>query len=125
MGDRFKVLITGSRDWSTDEHIQKIIDQLVLLPENTIIVHGAARGVDNIAAAIALEIGFQVIPYPADWIKYKKAAGPIRNREMHKCEAPFDLVLAFHDDLKNSKGTKDMVSVVEKLSPMTKILKIV
>jgi len=45
---------------------------------------------------------------PADWEKYGKASGPIRNRKMFKLGQP-DLVLAFHNDIYKSKGTNDMV----------------
>jgi len=40
---------------------------------------------------------------------YGKAAGPIRNREMFK-KRP-DLVVGFHENIFQSKGTKDMISV--------------
>jgi hypothetical protein len=46
-----------------------------------------------------------VIAMPADWANHGKAAGPIRNRKMLDLKP--DLVLAFHADLTNSKGTKD------------------
>ena len=49
---------------------------------------------------------------PADWKKYGKSAGPIRNREMLKMDP--DIVLIFHDDPKNSKGTKDCVKALLK-----------
>ena len=70
-------------------------------------VHGAARGVDSIADSHARRLGLEVRPHPADWDKYHRAAGPIRNREMLE-ERP-NLVAAFHDDIVNSKGTKDML----------------
>ncbi len=53
-------------------------------------------------------LGYTVHPHPANWDQYHRAAGPLRNREMLK-EAP-DIVLAFHDDLSQSKGTRDMVN---------------
>jgi len=117
-----KVLITGSRWWKSIEHVQKIHDHLVRLPEDTTIVHGDCKGVDLIADAIARELNFIVIPCPANWTLYKKRAGRIRNQEMYDKESPFDLVLAFHDDIENSKGTKHMVSIVRELSPETKII---
>jgi hypothetical protein len=47
--------------------------------------------------------------YPAQWHKYGRAAGPIRNQQM-LAEGKPDLVLAFHDDIDGSRGTKDMVN---------------
>jgi hypothetical protein len=68
--------------------------------------------VRTLARRIAEELGLEVRKYPAKWHTYGKAAGPIRNREMLK-ENP-ELVIAFHDDIKNSKGTKDMVTIAQK-----------
>lgn len=45
--------------------------------------------------------------YPADWEKYGKVAGPIRNQQMLDEGKP-DVVYAFTDDLSNSRGTADM-----------------
>lgn len=100
------ILITGSRDWTNAEVIKS---QLVKLPSGSIVIHGACRGADLLAANIAKELGFEVKSFPADWDTFGKSAGPIRNREM-LCEEP-DLVLAFHDDLEKSKGTRDMVKI--------------
>ena len=50
----------------------------------------------------------RVLAFPADWDKYHKAAGHIRNQQM-LTEGKPTLVLAFHHDLARSKGTKDMV----------------
>jgi hypothetical protein len=53
--------------------------------------------------------------YPADWDRYNKAAGPIRNSLMLKLHPDIDLVLAYHDDLEDgSRGTKDMCEKAEK-----------
>lgn len=102
-----KVLICGDREWT---NISMIRRELEKLPKNTLIIHGAARGADSIADKVARELGFKKpIKYPADWTKYGKGAGPIRNREMLK-EDP-DLVLAFHNSIENSKGTKDMIEI--------------
>ena len=103
-----RVLVTGSREW-TDRGV--IRHALETLPRDTVIIHGAARGVDRIAGEIATELGFMVEPYPADWGTYgRKAAGPIRNRQM-LVEGKPDVVYAFHDDLwKKSKGTKNMAN---------------
>ena len=72
------------------------------------IIHGAARGADTLAGIIAASIGCKVIAVPAEWDVYGKKAGILRNQKM--LEMHPDLVLAFHDDIDNSKGTKDMVN---------------
>ena len=55
-------------------------------------------------------MGVPVEVYPADWTRYGKPAGPIRNRQMLNEGKP-DMVIAFHDDLSVSVGTKDMVDI--------------
>lgn len=59
------------------------------------------------AGEVATELGCQVEVFPADWKKYGRAAGPIRNNEM--LDSDPDVVLAFHDSLETSKGTKHCV----------------
>ena len=109
-----KVLVTGSRWWGP-KHVDIIHRELVKFPEKTIIVHGACRGVDEIAGEIAKELNFIVRDYPANWKKFENSAGPIRNRQMvseeHKQDEPIDLILAFHDDIDKSTGTSDMIAV--------------
>lgn len=82
------------------------------------LIEGEAEGADKMSRKIALELGFpdeRILKYPANWTKHGRAAGPIRNREQFKNKGrPPDLVLAFHDDYAESKGTKDMVEFAEK-----------
>ena len=54
-------------------------------------------------------MGFAVRSYPADWTTYGKAAGPIRNKVM--LDQGLDIVIAFHPDIEQSKGTRHMVSI--------------
>jgi hypothetical protein len=64
------------------------------------------RGADTLAGIIAEQIGLQVEVYPADWNRHGQAAGPIRNQQMLDQGRP-DIVLAFHANISQSKGTKD------------------
>ena len=57
------------------------------------VVHGDAPGADTLAGQIAVLFGFKVEAYPADWNKYGKKAGFIRNSEMINLGA--DICLAF------------------------------
>jgi hypothetical protein len=47
--------------------------------------------------------------FPADWDKYGKAAGPIRNKQMLDEGKP-QAVIAFSYDLARSRGTANMVA---------------
>ena len=49
-----------------------------------------------------------VNPFPAQWSKYGRAAGPLRNTQMLSEGNP-DIVLAFHDNIKRSRGTRNMI----------------
>lgn len=101
-----RVLICGSRDYTNEAAIESVLFDL---PAGTTVVHGAARGVDEIAGRLAENLGFPVEPHPADWEKWGKAAGPIRNREM--LETGVDRVIAFWDG--RSPGTKHMIDAAK------------
>jgi len=87
----------------------------------TVIVEGGAPGADLMAKKLALKYKLRWEEYKADWKTYGKAAGPIRNKRMLDEGKPH-MVMAFHNDLSKSKGTKDMVEQAEKRGiPVMKI----
>ena len=86
--------------------------ELAKLPTDAVIIHGGCRGADKQADAIARLSGLKVREFPANWTLGKKA-GPIRNQQMLKEGKP-NLVLAFHENIENSKGTKDMINRAKK-----------
>lgn len=101
------ILICGDKNWSNYKSIEEF---LTPLDRNTIIVTGGSRGADLIATELAKKLLFkQVLTFYAEWSIYGRAAGPIRNRKMFNETQP-NLVVAFHNNLDNSKGTKDMVN---------------
>ena len=79
--------------------------ELLLYPKTIVVVHGMCRGADRLAAAAAKMLGIHVEGYPADWERFGRAAGPIRNKQM--LDTGINLVLCFHNDMMNSKGTKN------------------
>lgn len=99
-----KILVCGGRDWANRRVIKK---RLLELPCNTIIIEGGCKGADLMAREIALEIGLEVVEFPAAWKKYGKSAGIKRNIKM--LDTKPHLVLAFHDNIRKSKGTKHTV----------------
>jgi len=107
-----KVLICGDRNYKNVEMIRAWLSKLQDWGYTTLI-EGEAKGADSIARDEARRMGLEVEPYPAEWKKYGKAAGPIRNRVM-LTEGKPDLVVAFHTEIEKSKGTKNMLEIAEK-----------
>jgi hypothetical protein len=62
-------------------------------PIGSTVVHGVSWGADEIADEVARALGLETDPFPADWLTYKRAAGPIRNSAMVASGA--DVCLAF------------------------------
>ena len=104
-----RIMVTGDRDWGDVALVDKVL-RTIGKQNISILAHGACRGLDTIAAAVATGLGIKVRGFPAEWTKYGNGAGHIRNREMFKQVLP-DLTIAFHDNLDLSKGTADAVGV--------------
>lgn len=101
------VLCCGDRKWCSLQVIEKIMRYMV--PLGSTVVEGEASGADVLCKIVAERRGDSVRPYPAQWGRYGRAAGPIRNQQMLD-ENTVEKVLAFHDNLASSRGTKDMVN---------------
>lgn len=118
-----KVLITGDRNWDDVEIVVRVLETL---PSGTILINGACRGADTIARAVGDALGFTVRSYPADWNTHKRAAGPIRNRQMlsseHTLDEPFDMCIAFHGDITKSSGTIDMMRLTSNAGIFTTLV---
>ena len=98
-----KLLVCGSRTYSDRDFMQKVIVKL----DPDVVIHGACRGADLMAKSIARELGIPDDPYPADWDRYDKAAGAIRNQRMLDEGRP-DMIIAFFDG-ERTGGTMNMV----------------
>ncbi len=101
-----RILICGDRKWRDMSVIER---ELKKFPADTVVIHGAAKGADTLGGFVADKLGFKVLAFPAKWNIYGRAAGPIRNQKMIDDGKP-DLVLAFHENIDESKGTRDMVN---------------
>lgn len=80
-----RFMVTGSRGWRDKDTVK---DALLKAHndfpcEKPIVVHGACENSpDMIADAFALEQGWDVERYPADWHRNGAAAGFMRNQDM-------------------------------------------
>lgn len=113
------MLICGDRNWTDSNPIRGFLETLD--PSKDTIIHGAARGADSIAGDEAKAMGFKVLAFPANWRKFGTGAGPVRNREMIAKGYP-DTVVAFHDDINQSKGTADMLELARKIKLPTMLV---
>lgn len=111
-----RVLITGSRDWSNDFLIHNVLTSFhwMLAGDNQItLVSGACpTGADAICERVAQSLGWEIERHPADWEKYGKQAGFIRNTAMVKHPLGVDICLAFILDA--SKGATMTADMAEK-----------
>jgi hypothetical protein len=108
-----RVLVCGPRDWTDDDYVWDVLD-CIILPNIKLLISGCADGIDAISCEWANARGVPVLPFPARWYKYKKSAGPIRNRKMLEDGKP-DLVFAFrYPGEPLTQGMGDMVKQAEK-----------
>ena len=95
-----RVIVCGGRDYADSEKVAEVLSGV----EIRHLWHGGARGADTLADQWARQQpGVSVHPVPAQWKKYGRKAGPIRNQAMLG-QSP-DLVVAFP----GGRGTADMV----------------
>lgn len=113
-----KILICGDRNWSNAQVIHARMDKL---PEDVIVITGGADGADRIAFFYASAVlGVPTKVFNADWRSYGRAAGPMRNKAMLD-EQP-DLVIAFHNDIEKSKGTKNCLGQAKNRGIKTELI---
>lgn len=117
-----RVVIAGCRDYDDYTEAKAYIDLClseIKKKNSIIIVSGCASGADAIGERYADENCIKVEKYPADWKKYGRSAGPIRNRQMAEIS---DFVICFWDG--KSRGTKSMIECAEECGRPIKIKKI-
>src|ERR1700748_3024646 len=99
-----KVLIFGGRDVNEE----KAFDFLLQLDYTAIdvVIEGGAKGADRAGRKFGLFREIPVETYNADWKKYGKSAGPIRNQVMIETGKP-DIAIMFP----GGNGTGHMMSL--------------
>lgn len=101
-----KIIIAGGRDFKDYKTLCGVCKDILPQFDNVSLVSGTARGADRLGERYAKENGYRVDRFPADWDKYGKRAGYLRNQQMAKYA---DGLIAFHNH--KSKGTKSMISL--------------
>ena len=93
------------------ESLYHLIDKAIIYSgfDITEVVCGMAKGADLLGKKWGEDHGIPVKEFPADWNKYKRAAGPIRNKEM---EQYGDGLIVFI--YPNSRGSVNMLNLIKK-----------
>lgn len=114
------LIIAGGRDFNNYLLLEdKLIKLLSATPLGTItVLCGMAKGADSLGKRWAIFNGVKIKEFPADWGKYGKAAGHIRNKQM--AEEATHLV-AFWDG--KSKGTKNMIETAQNMGLQVRVIK--
>jgi len=110
-----RILVCGGRDFNDDILVRKVLFNYI--DKNLVIIQGEARGADYLAKMWAKNYSVAYESYPADWSKYGKRAGYIRNVQMLNEGKP-DMVIAFP----GGKGTEMMINLAKSAGvPVTEI----
>jgi YspA, cpYpsA-related SLOG family len=103
-----RLSICGGRNLDEMKAMGVILEWISNYPSGTVkhIIQGGARGADRAARTVADALSIPQTQYDADWEKYGKSAGPIRNRIM-LTEGKPDVILA----LTGGRGTANMIEI--------------
>lgn len=105
----YRLVVAGSRDFNDYTLLSAELDKLLVGKTNITIVSGTARGADRLGERYAAEHNLRIERFPAEWEKYHKGAGPIRNMKMVQSA---DAVIVFWDN--ESSGTKNIIECAHK-----------
>lgn len=102
----------GGRDFFDHRYLYEVLDRLVVQAEaaglTPFFINGGASGADGLSVLYATARGYEYEVFHADWKKFGKAAGPMRNMEMLQKGKP-DVVVAFE----GGRGTANMVRLAK------------
>lgn len=109
MREEYRVIIAGTRTFDDYGMLCRSADYWLSekrTKRRIVIVSGAAKGADALGERYARERGYKLQRYPANWEKYGRAAGPIRNEIMAQNA---DALIAYWDG--RSPGTWNMIEL--------------
>ena len=111
-----KIIIAGSRHYDDLEIVEECMRRSGLKAAE--VVSGGAKGIDGLAISWALRHSLPYILFKADWNKYGKQAGFIRNQQMLNYA---DALVVIWDGY--SSGTKDILKKAKRMNFKTILLK--
>lgn len=99
-----KLIIAGGRFQHLSEEQIAILDRIHTEHGVTEVVSGGAKGVDSDGEAWAQSRGLPVKRFVADWRRFRRGAGPIRNRDM----AAYADAVALFPGGSGTRGMRDL-----------------
>ena len=119
---KYKVIVAGGRNYNDYINVKSYLYPLKLYCENNnlelVIVCGMATVADSLGLRFAEENNLEILKYPADWNKYGKRAGYLRNYQMGEIA---DSAIVFWDG--KSPGTKMMIDIMNNFNKTVKIVR--
>lgn len=112
------MIVAGGRSFDNYALLKYKLDKILINKDDIEIVSGKARGADSLGEKYAKEKSYSIKEFPANWDKFGKRAGYIRNEEMANYA---DACVVFWDG--ESKGTKHMIDLAEKHNLKLRIIK--
>lgn len=104
---KMRTIIAGSRDFDDYEYMESCLEDVQTYAWSIgEVVCGGARGADSLGSKWAHDNEVFVNLFPAQWNKYGRSAGYIRNEEMAQYA---EALVCFWDG--KSKGSKHMVDI--------------
>lgn len=117
----FKVIIAGGRDFKDYSLLEEKCNLYLRDKQNIEIISGCARGTDKLGEVYAAYHRYKIKRFPADWERFGKAGGYIRNKQMAKYASPNGGLICFWDG--RSKGSKHMIDLAEKYKLLIRIVR--
>ena len=99
-----RTIIAGSRDITDSEFLNSAISECGWTISE--VISGCANGAYKLGEIWAAKNNIPIKKFPANWSKWGKSAGMIRNAEMLKCG---QALIALWDG--KSRGTKNMIDI--------------
>ncbi len=106
-----RLLVCGGREYADRDFVFRVLDAVNRKRPISVLMHGACpTGADKFADDWLKARGIEPLRFPADWRKYGRAAGPIRNKQMRDEGRP-DGAVAFP----GNDGTAGMVAMLREI----------
>ena len=114
-----KLIVAGTRDFNDYVLLAAKLDAILAnTPKDQIeIVSGTSAGADKLGEQYAISNNLGLKRFPADWKKYNKKAGPIRNEEMAQYATH---CVCFWDG--KSKGTANMIELANQYNLVLRVI---